>query len=398
MLVGGKPRNHALLCISLASLGWAFSFGLSTPLASLWLQAAGCSGWAIGLNTACYYLGVVLSAPFVPLLMGRANRLCVGVGMLLDAVGIACFPLVSSELAWHGLRWLCGVGTSLSLIPMETLVNHNALREHRARDFGFYAFCVALGIGLGSVVGLASSAAWPKLTFTLGGLVTILAIPLAWRPMPGSLQAEESSHSQAFPWRNEVLSLGTAWAQGFLEGGTLTFLSLYLLTLGYQEGGISLLLGALFAGVVVAQLPLAWLADRLGRQKILLLCHILLLTGLALTPFLHSMYLLGGMLFVLGACCGALYPLGLSFLGERVPTDSMARANAWYLTSNCLGSLSGPLVIGLLIDLFGIRAQFVAGGLAILMVLLADRWWRAPLSPPLSLRLHSRLESMRRAA
>ena len=87
-----------------------------------------------------------------------------------------------------------------------------------------------------------------------------------------------------------------------------------------------------------------------------------------------------------GACCGALYPLGLALLGERVPADGLARANAWFLACNCAGSLSGPVLMGLAIDGFGTRALFAAGAGAVLLVLAAwagcavaarpGRWFR----------------------
>jgi MFS family permease len=175
------------------------------------------------------------------------------------------------------------------------------------------------------------------------------------------------------PWREGFFSLGTAWAQGFLEGGTITFLSIYLLGLGYGESGVGLLMGGLFAGVVAAQLPVAWLADRLGRQRTLLACHGVMLAGLAAVSALRGPLPLATCLFVLGACCGALYPLGLSLLGERVPGPMLARANAWYLASNCAGSLSGPLVMGVVIELFGPRAQFGVAATAVAAVVMADR-------------------------
>jgi MFS family permease len=368
-----RGRRRSLLLVSLASLGWAFSFGLGAPLASLWLKDAGRGAWAIGLNTSCYYLGAALAAPLVPRLMARANRACVLWGMLIDAAATALFPLVSGDVAWHGLRLVCGVGTALSLIPMETLVNHNAPAEHRARDFGIYAFCVALGIGLGSAIGLTLYPLAPRLVFSLGGLVTVFGAVLAWIDMPASLHLPEPAKEVPLPWRGGVLSLGTAWAQGFLEGGTITFLSLYLLGIGYAEGGVGLLMGGLFAGVVVAQLPLAWLADAVGRQRILIASHLVLLAGLLSVPFLRSALPLAAWLFVLGASCGALYPLGLSLLGERLPASAVARANAWYLASNCAGSLSGPLVMGVVIQAFGPRAQFAAAAAAVVAVLVADR-------------------------
>jgi MFS family permease len=372
------PRlRRSLVLVSLASLGWAFSFGLGAPLASLWLRDAGLSARGIGLNTSLYYLGIALAAPFVPALMRRANRGCVIAGMLLDAGATAVFPWCGGAFVWHLLRLCGGVGTALSLIPMETLVNHDAPPEHRARDFGVYAFCVALGIALGSVVGLPLYPHVPKATFALGGLITLLAIGFAWLAIPPRADHESSSPAESsFLLRAGVLSLLTAWVQGFLEGGTITFLSIYLLSLGFSEMGVGALMGGLFAGVILAQLPLASLADRLGRLRVLLLCHALVLAGLVCVPFARSAPLLGGWLFLLGCSCGALYPLGLALLGERVPPAGLAKANAWYLASNCAGSLSGPVLIGLVIDGFGLRAQFAAGAVAVLVV--AASWLLLP--------------------
>ena len=365
-------RARLLILVSLASLGWAFSFGLGAPLSSLWLKDASCDSWAIGLNTSCYYLGIAVAAPLVPRMMRRHNRVCAIAGMLLDAVTTAAFPLVSGAITWHLLRVVGGVGTAMSVIPMETIVNHNAPPDRRARDFAVYAVCVALGIGLGSVVGLALYPLSPRLTFALGGLVTLLATGVLWAAVPPTHEPGDAGDSKvSLSWRANVLSLGTAWAQGFLEGGTVTFLSIYLLSLGRSEMAVSGLMGGLFAGVLVAQLPLAWLADRAGRLIVLLACHAVVLAGLAFVPCLVSTAPLAFWLFALGASCGALYPLGLALLGERVPAEGVARANAWYLACNCAGSLTGPLLIGVAIDAFGLRAQFLAGSCAVALVIAA---------------------------
>ena len=362
------PAGRRLALISIASLGWAFSFGLGAPLAALWLKQAGASGWTIGLNTSVYYLGVALAAPFLPRLMGRHNRACVVVGMLLDALTTAAFPLVSGDVAWHGLRFVGGIGTALSLIPMETLVNHNAPADRRARDFGVYAFCVALGIGLGSLVGLLLYPIGPFLAFAVGGAVTLAAIAPAWLGAPPTCRYQKRTAGDAMPWRAGLLGFGTAWVQGFLEGGTITFLSIYLFGLGYTAEATSGLMGGLFAGVVLAQLPLAWLADRVGRQRVVLVCHALLLAGLAFVPWAPWTWWLVGWLFLLGASNGAMYPLGLALLGERLPPSAMARANAWYLACNCAGSLLGPLLIGLAVDSFGLPSLFPVCGAAVVLV------------------------------
>ena len=366
----GTRRTLLVLC--LVSAGWAFSFGLGAPLASLWLHDAGLSAKVVGLNTSVYYLGIALASLAVPRLMARADRGCLVAGVVVDAVVTALFPWTSSPAAWFLLRLAGGIASAMALIPMETRVNHDAPPEHRSRAFGFYAFSVALGIGLGTLVGLLLYPIAPRLAFALGGAVTLVAGVLAWAGLPakgGPVEFGRGGESLALP--RHLFSLGTAWAQGFLEGGTITFLSIYLLGLGHSEAMVSGLMGGLFLGVILIQVPVAFLADRMGRLRVLVLCHLVLLAGLACLPWCVQVSHIAAWLFVVGACCAALYPLGLALLGERVPRTAMARANAWYLASNCAGSLCGPVLLGLTIDGFGQRAQFAAGAAAVVVVLAA---------------------------
>ncbi len=51
-------------------------------------------------------------------------------------------------------------------------------------------------------------------------------------------------------------------------------------------------------------------------------------------------------------------------MGERTPPAALARANAWYLACNCVGSLTGPVLIGAAIDFFHSQAALFAVGVA----------------------------------
>jgi MFS family permease len=77
-------------------------------------------------------------------------------------------------------------------------------------------------------------------------------------------------------------------------------------------------------------------------------------------------------LFLFAACSASFYPLGLALLGERVAPSSLARANAWYLAINCLGSLLGPMIAGYAMDELGRSALF---GVAIVVVALVLGVW-----------------------
>jgi MFS family permease len=134
-------------------------------------------------------------------------------------------------------------------------------------------------------------------------------------------------------------------------------------------------MGGLMIGVILAQAPLAALADRLGRTVVLAGCNAVALFGIGCLMWTGGTVWLAFWLFAVGACSGALYPLSLALLGERTPPAAMSRAGACFLAINCAGSLTGPVVAGAAMDLFGRGALFLSGGCALVAVLAG---WAVP--------------------
>jgi MFS family permease len=368
--------GRALLVICLTSAAWAFSFGLGAPLASLWLKQAGCSDTVIGLNTAVYYTGLACAALAVPWLMRRWGTGCCAAGMAVSGLSVALFPAVGAPAWWFAVRLLNGVAAAMSLIPLETCVNRDLPAEHRGRNFGLYAVALTLGWALGSAVGLEMVVQAPRLAFLIGGAAALLAslgvhvgLP-AIPPRRGGLGASRDG-AAPLEFRRHFLSFGSAWAQGFLEGGMVAFLSLYLISQGLSEQHTGWLISTTMVGVIVFQVPVAWLADRYGRRAVLLTCYALVAVGLVALPLAGTSVLLPVWLFVVGACSGAFYPLGLALLGETLPAAELDRGNAWYLSLECVGSLIGPALMGIARDQAGESAMFAVGEAAVVLVVVA---------------------------
>jgi MFS family permease len=364
------PSVRWMTPLCAASVLWAFSFGVNAPLAALWMQEAGCGDTLVGLNTGVYYLGIALAAGVVPWLMRRFGSVALTAGMLASAVTAAVFPWGGGLAGWFALRGLNGAAAALSLIPLETIVNGRSEPRRRAQNFGCYAFCIALGMALGNLVALQLAPSAPRLAFLLGGAAALLgtAIVPAWRPtLPD--QAQNNEGRTPLHVRRNLLAFGSGWSQGFLEGGMVGLLPIYLLSVGLSHGAVSWLMGGLMIGVILAQAPVAWLADRLGRTAVLAACNVVALLGVGCLLWTGGTLWLAFWLFVVGACSGAFYPLGLAVLGERTPPGGMSRAGAWFLGVNCLGSLTGPVVAGVVMEWLGRGALFVAGGAAVGLVL-----------------------------
>ncbi|HLN27927.1 MAG TPA: MFS transporter [Gemmataceae bacterium] len=354
-----------------AAMFWSFSFGAGAPLASIWLKEARFSDTIVGLNTGIYYLGIAVAALAVPWMMRRWGRGTLIAGMVASGLTVAMFPWGGSLSGWFVLRILNGFAGAMSLIPLETMVNRVSEPGKRSRNFGYYAFCVAMGIALGTALGVQTYALSPRVAFLLGGCAAFVAgfIVLGWLPWR-DMDEEHLDRSTPIGLGRNFLSYGSAWSQGFLEGGMIGLLPIYLLAIGLTKVGAGWLMAVIMIGVISFQVPVAWLADRLGRTFILVCCYIVTIGCLAALNVGLGLVLLTICLFFTGACSSAFYPLGLAILGERTPTRGLARTSAWFLGINCIGSLIGPVAAGGAMDLFGKNAVFAAGEAAVLLIIL----------------------------
>jgi MFS family permease len=350
--------HRALLLLYLTCGCWAFSFGLECPLASRWLEIAGHSEGFIGLNTATHFLGVIVAGLAAPALMRRYGRGSIAIGLLLSGAAVAAFPWSSAADGLFVLRFVAGAGGALAMVPLESLINLSAPPEGRARAFGWYATAVGIGFALGSGVGLAVFDVTPQFSFLLGGITLLGLLMVPRLPLVAALG---HAPDRGVPFRPPFLSMGSAWTQGFLEAGMLALLPLYLSSLGIGDTEVGALISVILIGVIGFQLPIGWLADRFGRERTLAACFAVVAVGLAVIPYLGRGFTLSAWLFVVGVCSGALYPLGLALLGERLPAVDIPRANAWYLSVNCCGCLVGPAISGPVMTWWGRVGMFYMG-------------------------------------
>src|SRR5439155_9558766 len=81
------------------------------------------------------------------------------------------------------------------------------------------------------------------------------------------------------------LSFGSALTSGFLEAGMMHLVPLYLVAVGFRDGPAGWLMGGVLLTVIAFQWPAGWVADRVGRGRVLLACYLAVAAGRALLPF-----------------------------------------------------------------------------------------------------------------
>lgn len=364
------PRNLFFICM--ASACWAFSFGIGSQVVTHWVKNLGASDTVVGFCHSFYYFGLAAGSCAVPWLTRRLGPTpCAAFGLIASGMTLVWFPALTEVWCWYAIRFLNGWAGAMCVVPLETIISRDSAAEVKTRNFAFYGVSITVGGAIGIAVGLTLTSVGATFPFWLGASLPITASALVFigmRQHPARAEAHEQTNS--LQWVNNFLSYGTAWCQGFLEGGMLAFLSLFLIARGFSADQAGVFMGVTMVGVILFQVPVAWLADRYGRTPILLGCYSVVALTLLAIPWLSDPIVLAVGLFCFGACTGAMYPLGLAMLGDRIPEVGLARAYAWYLAIECVGSQLGAATMGTARDLWGQTSMFAVGLASVLLVLI----------------------------
>jgi len=329
---------------------FGFAYSLSAALIALALARGGHNETFIGLNAGMHALGVLLIAPVLPALTARfGGRNLVVLALTGTAAVLVLFGLLPYVWLWFPLRLALGVFAEVLFVLSETWLNQLSTEADRGRAMATYASVLSLGFVGGplllSVVGTEG-----MLPFVAGAFVSVLAIAFVMLPSVPALKVEAPSSSN--PWRFLHLApvtLASTALNAAVETAGLTFLPLYAVAAGWQEGEAPRLLAALMAGAIVLQLPIGWLADKVDRRRMLLGLAVMAGLGALAWPFvLHPAWLAYGVLFLWGGVFVGIYTIVLTVVGSRYQGADLIGIYAVSGLMWGVGALVGPMMVGLL--------------------------------------------------
>lgn len=347
-------------------------FGFQPPLMALVLSRAGASSAAIGAVTAASLVAVILLGPLYPRVIVRLGlKRSIIVGVSAATLIMLLMPAWPTVGAWMALRFLSGCVLGLTWIASEIWMNNVSDDATRGTIMGLYGTVFSVGIIVGPIL-LEFTGTRGPLPFAAGSaclLATLLPLavlrriksaPQRFAPVGGLARAVRAA---------PIVMLAAAVA-GLVESSDLTLLPLFGLRSGLGERASLLLVTVFMAGNVVLQMPIGFLADRLGRRFLLGWCALASGLGPLLLPAcMGSPAVLGPLLFMWGGTLYAFYSQGVALMGEEFPSAELPAANAVFVMVYCLGGVIGPSLGGFALDAwprFGLPV--LLSGAALLML------------------------------
>jgi ACS family glucarate transporter-like MFS transporter len=108
---------------------------------------------------------------------------------------------------------------------------------------------------------------------------------------------------------------------------------------GWDSKDLGFVFSSFFWGYFLLQIPMGWLADKLGARRLIIGSTISWAVFTALTPFVSSLGMLGGIRAGLGAGEAALFPAQTSFVARFLPRNMISRIQAFNQSAIALGPL-----------------------------------------------------------
>ncbi len=360
---------------------YALTIGLTFPLLSFVLDAAGHSETAIGINAAMTPVGVLVASPFYPRVIRRfgAWRVAVGClagsGLLLLLMGLA--PVYGALLL---LRLALGVVDVGIFIVSETWINQLARPATRGRVIGLYATALSAGFAAGPLI-LSVTGIDGLTPFAVGALGCAAAIPivLAIRHTAPGQSSEKAVSSWRFLRLAPTLLVAIA-AYAFWESALLALFPVYGLAMGMEARFVTLAIAVCILGNTVLQVPLGWASDRTSRRATMIACALVGLLGAAVLPSLPGARpALLAVLFVWGAVAGGLYTMAMAELGDRFDGAELVAGNAAFALAFGVGGVIGGPATGLVMDIASAPGFYHALGVVFLLTagISGWRWWQA---------------------
>lgn len=398
-LLKGLPKEVAVLTV--IAFFVAIGFGILAPSLPVFAKTFDVNALQASAVISVFALMRFIFAPVAGGLVDRlGERLVLTSGLLIVAVSSAIAGFSQTYFQLIAFRGIGGIGSSMFTVSAMALLLRVVDSNQRGRAAGAFQGGFLLGGVAGPAVGgivVAISIRAPFFVYAaslfIAAMVTLVFLSRARlldrEEMVSGGQANKLQElREALSNKAYQAALGTNLISGFVTFGLRSSVVPLFVVEALQRGPSLSGFGFLAAAAVqaVMLLPAGRMADTDGRRKALLYGSVATAVGMIVLTAsdiavngLGSTALLGTVLFFVSM---AIQGFGSAFLGSApsaVVGDVMGGKKggivvATFQMMSDVGAIIGPLLAGLLVDLFDFNWAFAAGAaLALVPILLVIR-------------------------
>lgn len=341
-----------------------FGFGtllqVFPPLLGSLQQEFGISHRTASLVMSLFLAPMVLAAVPAGVTCDRLGVTAIGrIGAAVMLAGTAASLVAPSWPLVLAGRVIAGTGGALLLVAVLKIGTETVPAEKLGLSMGLFAAGLPVGTGLAfNLLRLPAQTGGWRMSLLAAGIVVLTTALVfeavgARRPSTTSMSVNPARALRSGElWRLSVVTvLGYAAILGFTTWAPTTLVGF---------AGIPLWAAALIASILlIVDIPFApfWgaVSDRVRRRKPFLVASFAVyLIGSLLVPVVAQSHTVAPLVVVItgmGIGCAMFFPAALTIPAQSVPADRIGAAYGLFFTAQVVGLLSGPLLIGQILDL-----------------------------------------------
>lgn len=350
--------------------------GVQLPLA---MHADGLKGAAIGFVAAMYSAGFMAGAWFGPTMLARVGhiRVFAASASIVSASTLMLFA-ASDPISWGLLRGIMGGAIALVFVAVDSWMSAAVRREERGEAMGAYQVLTkaALVVGPFLAFGAPMDAAAPLMIAGALQALAVVPITMTTQAQPEPPRAAPLAVREQF--RVAPAAVTAAFFAGFINAGVMTLAPLYAEEY-YGVAQAAVFIAAAWLGSLLLQWPAGKLSDRVDRRTVIGgLAAIAAISALTLALFGSALpFHVAALLFAAWGAGGlSFYGIAVAHMADRAEPGRMAQAASGLLFVWAAGSIVGPLVLGVAVEMGGRPAMFWFAGLSALGLAIFMAWRR----------------------
>ncbi|MGL5006470.1 MAG: MFS transporter [Plesiomonas sp.] len=329
-------------------------------LVPLWLSKAHVSTWQIGVVTSAYYVGTLVGALFAGrfvILFGysRSYQLFCLL-FILFCVGLW---LPEQTITWALVRFLVGFACAGIWVSIESWLLTLGEPNERGQLLAMYMVIFYLGSVGGQLMLTATNTHFLPAMYWICGLMFLAALPLLTvKNERMSAKGESVRLLPILKLKSARIGIIGCLLSGVVLGSLFGLLPLFLEQTKMGDAEVGRWMALLISAAIIGQLPMGRLADKYGRNTVLLAQIVITLVCTCWLMLDHARWVLAIALVGLGFAAFTLYPIAMAQASEQVEKHELVAMNQTLLLSYTLGSLSGPMICALMIEAMGYNGLF----------------------------------------
>ena len=356
--------------------------GIQGTLLGIRGNIEGFGTYQMSIVMSAYFVGFLFGSRLTPEMIRKVGhvRVFAALGSLISAV-LILYAAAPDWMAWAFMRVIIGFSFSGVYITAESWLNASATNETRGQTLSAYMIMQMVGIIAAQVLINVGDASGYLLFVIPSVLVSLAFTPILLSASPAPAFATTKRMSFRALW--EASPLGCVGM--FLMGGVFSALfgmaSVWGGIKGLSVPEISIFVAAIYVGGLVFQYPIGWVSDRMDRRLLILGLGALGAVSMLLVVLANPGFVvLVIMAAVAGGIANPLYSLLVAYTNDFLDSSDMASASAGLLFINGVGAITGPVITGWLMEVFGQLGFFVY--LAVLNAFIAAyAGWRMTRRP-----------------